>query len=266
MADESGTNNEGLEVNISFDDGKRRSVTFGENAEPVFISDNDDHQDELFGGSITPSSSPAASTSHNRGTLSNSLPSNARKSSFVNRDAKWPRSLSMIVREDHMNKLIQQRRASMANLFPSTDTADKDKEEEEERDGDIEGSLKLQRKESMEMHSEFVRHLKDFLDRLGYITSVNLPSMEIRLQNVSYRVPSLDDGSGKNKIATIYNTSPLYSIQRFVKWLSRNTIDKENNPKKKKEKLVTNVLTNVNLVLKPKCMYLVLGPPLSEEG
>ena len=263
MADESGNNNnEGLEVNISFDDGKRRSVTFGENAQPVFIDNdtNDDDEDAQF-GSITPSS-PSSSASHRR-TLSNSLPSNGtRKASFVHRDAKWPRSLSMIVREDHMNKLIQQRRTSMASLFPSTDTADETTDKESS--DDVESTFKLQRKESMEMHSEFVRHLKDFLGRLGYITSVNLPSMEIRLQNVSYRVPSLDDGSGKNKIPTIYNTSPLYSIQRFVKWLSRTAKkDENNNPSKKKEKLVTNVLTNVNLVLKPKCMYLILGPPLS---
>ena len=182
MADESGNNNnEGLEVNISFDDGKRRSVTFGENAQPVFIDNdtNDDDEDAQF-GSITPSS-PSSSASHRR-TLSNSLPSNGtRKASFVHRDAKWPRSLSMIVREDHMNKLIQQRRASMANLFPSTDAAAADTGGKEEGSSDdVEGTFKLQRKESMEMHSEFVRHLKDFLDRLGYITSVNLPSMEIR--------------------------------------------------------------------------------------
>ena len=51
MADESGNNNnEGLEVNISFDDGKRRSVTFGENAQPVFIDNdtNDDDEDPNF--------------------------------------------------------------------------------------------------------------------------------------------------------------------------------------------------------------------------
>ena len=259
---------EGLEIGmVPSPDGspQRLSVTFGAD-DPIIINDENENIDVdnmMAGGQKSTTTTGGISSTHS-GTsgqssyadsrlsgLSSSMPvTNTRKASFIDRKAKWPRSLSEVHRQDHMNKLVAQRRQSMLQLFPEDESSAAIEEEEE---GQV-----VERKETMEDHSDFVKHLKGFLAKQGGLQSMPLPSMEVRLQNVSYRVPSLDDGSGKNKIPTIYNTSPLYSIQRFIKWLRANKEDRPSN-----QHLVTDVLTNVNLVLKPKCMYLVLGPPLS---
>ncbi|KAL7546777.1 hypothetical protein ACHAWF_010122 [Thalassiosira exigua] len=171
-----------------------------------------------------------------------------RKGSFVDRSAQWPRRLSDCPRNDHMAQLIQQRRQSMTAFFP------------EDGDGRIIDESVLEcgdlSKTVMEMHSEFVRHLKEF-SHANESFQMNLPSMEVRLQNFSYKVPSLEVKAGEDKIQNIYNTSPLYTLER---WIKRLTTKKEDGPK---EKHVTTVLSDVNLVLKPGSMYLVLGPPLS---
>jgi len=258
---------EGLEIGmVPSPDGspQRLSVTFGAD-DPIIINDENENidVDMMKGGQKSTTTTGGISSTHSGASgqssyadsrlsgLSSSMPvTNTRKASFIDRKAKWPRSLSEVHRQDHMNKLVAQRRQSMLHLFPEDESSAAIEEEEE---GQV-----VERKETMEDHSDFVKHLKGFLAKQGGLQSMPLPSMEVRLQNVSYRVPSLDDGSGKNKIPTIYNTSPLYSIQRFIKWLRANKEDRPSN-----QHLVTDVLTNVNLVLKPKCMYLVLGPPLS---
>lgn len=199
----------------------------------------------------TMGSSDDATASISRRRLAASLPAN-RKASFVDRRSQWPRSLSVRARDDHMTQLIQQRRESMRVLFPP----------EGEAAGKIDveggaGGLVLS-KSTMEAHSEFVGRLKEFLHKLGDDVDAGLqnPAMEIRLQNVSYKVPALNEQ--EKKIQTIYNTSPVYKMKKFVQWLTKS---KGDEPEEKE--LVTTVLSKVNLVLKPKCMYLVLGPPLS---
>ena len=172
--------------------------------------------------------------------------------SFVDRSAQWPRSLSERSRNLHMSSLCQEHKQSMLQLFPPSSA-----------DSAAEAAAIENDKEAMEMHSAFVQHLKEFLESRKHNDDVNnkfnLPELEIRLQNVNYQVPSMDDGSGTNQIQTIYNTSLLYKIEKCIKWLRRSR--KKNPPPKKY--LVTNVLSNINLQFKPKCMYLVLGPPLS---
>ncbi len=154
----------------------------------------------------------------------------------------------------HMISLCQERQESMAQLFPASpaDSASRVATSSIEEDNN---------RESMEMHSPFVQHLKEFLEagKHNDANKRNLPDMEIRLQNVSYKVPSLDDGSGKPKIQTIYNTSLLYKIQKCIRRLRQ----KKNNAAPQNKYLVTSVLSNINLQFKPKCMYLILGPPLS---
>ena len=217
-------NQEGLEIGIApSPDGRKRSVTFGSD-KPVVIENNDD-DDQPEKNISTHSSSEYR--------FSSSMPSHPRKASFVDRRAKWPRSLSEVHRADHLSRLVREHRQSMINLNITDDI----KEE-----GDVEGGD--ERRVSEEMHSDFIQHLKQHLgERLGGASAADaleIPSMEIRLETVSYKVPTLDDGSGKNRIPTIYNTSPLYSVQRFVRWLRTS---KEDRPKD--EKLVTDVLTNV---------------------
>ena len=79
--------------------------------------------------------------------------------------------------------------------------------------------------------------------------------------DVSYKVPSYNEEWGKNKIRTLYNTSPLYVVKKCLerlKKLGKSPIMGSSMPTD-----TTNVLTDVNLVFKPSKMYLVLGPPLS---
>lgn len=162
-----------------------------------------------------------------------------------------------------MQTLIRQRRESMAKLF-AQDDATVALEQGRMSPHDVEGGADIstttadeERKRESEMHSEFVQKLQSHLSKEeAGGASDNKPPMEIRLQNVSYKVPSYDDGSGNNKIQTIYNTSPLYKIQKLIERMKEHG-------KPEKQYLVTNVLSNVNLVLKPKKMYLILGPPLS---
>ena len=205
--------------------GESSSVTF----DPSAVS----------GVHFTAVSAVSNESTASRSRLSTSMPAN-HHISFVDRSANWPRSLSERPRNDHMIQLIQQRRKSMASIFPS------------------EGEMEVEDRQSMELHSDFVQHLKKFLDSLGDQFKTDMPSMEIRLQNLSYKVPSFTDGGGSGKIQTIYNSSPVYKAKKFFQRLVKPKNETEMNQKK-----VTNVLTNVNLTLKPKCMYLVLGPPLS---
>ena len=75
------------------------------------------------------------------------------------------------------------------------------------------------------------------------------------MKDVNYRVPTYNE-PGKNKIRTLYNTSPLYVLKRLYDRIrvGRPVLT---------DPVVCNVLTDVNLVLRPGKMYLVLGPPLS---
>lgn len=159
----------------------------------------------------------------------------------------------------HMASLCQEHRTSMLHLFPPSSSSSGGATTTSTNAAPTE----FYDKESLEMHSAFVQHLKEFLEARKHnnvdgTSKLNLPELEVRLQNVSYKVPSLDDGTGTNRIQTIYNTSPLYKIQKYIRWMRTS---KKNRPQKKY--LVTNVLSNINLQFKPKCMYLVLGPPLS---
>lgn len=188
-----------------------------------------------------------------------------RKNSFVDRTAQWPRSLSERQRDFHMKSLIRDRMQSMVRLVPMPNNATDDSDVAITTS--MTTSTALEDRESMEMHSAFVRHLKKFLEEIPqHDNNLNYrPEMEVRLKNVSYKVPSLNDGPSNNKIRTIYNTSPLYKFQRCIRWLRECKKRSYLTPseKEKKKYLVSNVLSNINLNFKPKCMYLVLGPPLS---
>jgi ABC-type cobalamin/Fe3+-siderophores transport system ATPase subunit len=168
-------------------------------------------------------------------------------------------------RKNHMEQLVRHRRNSIKKLFPNV-VEDEVRAEEAVDDvdgGGGEGEEGDDTKESIELHSTFVRKLNAFLGTLGdSVVSVDLalPSMEVRLRGVSYRVPRFDDGSGKNRIHTIYNSSMLYTISKFLKGL-RTSGRRGGQPEKRI--LVKEVLLDINLVLRPKRMYLVLGPPLS---
>ncbi len=190
-----------------------------------------------------------------------------RKKSFVDRTAKWSDSVtSKEERGGHMDKLLKDKRKSMKVLFPLDSQLESFNEEgEEEDDDDVEKDAPVDLKSSVvlnrekmcfEVQSEFVRNLQDVMGKLGGAEAVSpVPPLEIRVQNFSFKVPSRANGPGKDDISTV--ATPLFKIRSIlIKYL-------QYHKQEKKEKLVTSVLSNVNLVLKPKKMYLVLGPPQS---
>jgi len=212
-------------------------------------------------------------------------PAQMRQGSFMNRRSQWPKSLSERPRERHMDKLMRDKQESVRRLFPIAGSAAAAAAPGREEAQDVEAAAATVKdtaqidKATLELHSNFVKNLHSFLSNAGVDGSIlNNPPMEIRLVNVSYQVPShgsSSDGSNGNKIATVYNTSLLYKLTRFTEWLfdprdafasipsSSSSSSSAVAAKKKDNASVTNVLSDVNLVLQPQKMYLILGPPLS---
>jgi ABC-type lipoprotein export system ATPase subunit len=146
-----------------------------------------------------------------------------------------------------MEELIHARRASMRVLFP-------DSAVDEEEAADRATADSFNRKLNVEQNSEFVRRIQQAIkDNDQAVNEIyKSTAMEIRLKELTYQVPVMEEE--QRKIHTIYNSSPLYKLQKAFKSM---------NTKKNKEEEWCNVLTSVNLVLKPQTMYLVLGPPSS---
>lgn len=177
-----------------------------------------------------------------------------RKKSFVDRTARFSVVVSSKDRDAHLNRLLKDKRKSMKILFPDHPADSYASDEEDEETGKDEG---LSKRMSLEEQSEFVRSLQQFFDQMpggSQGAMRQLPDLEIRLKNFSFKVPSHANGPDKDGIVTV--ATPLYMIKaKLKKFLLYQRV--------KKEKLVTRVLSNVNLVLKPGKMYLVLGPPQS---
>jgi ABC-type multidrug transport system ATPase subunit len=170
-------------------------------------------------------------------------------------------------RPDHMSELVRIRRESMRLLFPTgtdnidednADAAEKGEESKQRSQLDSVGNLHVS-KEALELHSPFVRRLQELFPNgakningdNNVDSDLKYPTIEIRLQNVNYKIPLQvvdDDG-----IKTVYNSSPIYKLVQIVK----------GTKKKNKKILAKNVLTDINIILKPNKMYLILGPPQS---
>jgi len=174
-------------------------------------------------------------------------------------------------RPDHMSELVRIRRESMRLLFPTgtggdidEDKADDDEDAAAEQGEEIQldpvGNLHMF-KETLELDSPFVRRLQELFPNAAKTNGDNNidsdlkhPTIEIRLRNVNYKVPiQVVDADGDDGIKTIYNSSPIYKLAQIVKGEKKN----------KKKILAKSTLTDINIVLKPKKMYLILGPPQS---
>lgn len=186
-----------------------------------------------FGEDVTLSPSLSRPASNNPS--SSSIRELPRKTSYVDRRSAWPRSLSdRSDRGDHMEQLVQSRRESMKLVLgPDAD----DYPEVEDPASSLSRMSASVRRAALEDQSAFVTRLRSYLERTGY--DEQLPPLEIRLAQVNYRVPSRGD-TGENSIATIWNSSPLYNIQKFGKKILRR--GEEVDPVK--EPRVTNVLTD----------------------
>ena len=87
----------------------------------------------------------------------------------------------------------------------------------------------------------------------GFITG-QYP-LEVRLENVTYAVDSLEDGETQQKIQTVYNSSFVYSAYKWLRRVSKC------QPAQRIEKPRKHILQNINLVIQPGKQYLILGPP-----
>lgn len=224
--------------------------------------DEEDPFPQTQGSAVRSASVTFAGVADSRGSASPSFKRRSlppRKKSFVDRTAKFSEDVSSKERDGHMDRLLRDKRNSMRILFPDHIDSFATEEEDEEM-GDVEGFTKSMaisnQKMDFEVQSEFVRSLQQLIGSIGGVEAVGqLPALEIRLNNFSFKVPSRANGPSKDGIATV--ATPLYkmkaTLKKYLLYYKRH----------KKEKLVTSVLSNVNLVLKPGKMYLVLGPPQS---
>eukprot|EP00956_Cyclotella_meneghiniana_P020439 scaffold36188_cov78-Cyclotella_meneghiniana.AAC.1 len=217
-----------------------------------------------------PSASPSSTTATVHRLSSNKMldPSRPRRLSSTNTP-----------REAHMDALIAARRESMKCLFPDARVASNHpvhQHEEDEEEGQQQQQQNNLSKSTLEQQSEFVRKLRSLEEKTNPISSSSSSSrrtpMEIRLKNVTFQVPRSIESEDR-KIHTIYNSSPLYKIHKFMKRSISSIREMKKNGgtntalssgnSNTGEEGYTNVLSNINLVLKPTKMYLILGPPLS---
>ena len=184
-----------------------------------------------------------------------------RKKSFVDRTAKFSEDVASKERDGYMDRLLKDKRKSMRRLFPDQlDSFTEEEEDEDEETGaaDLTKSMVVSnQKMDIEAQSEFVQSLQGLFGSIGGVEAMEpLPALEVRLKNFSFKVPSLaTNGTGTGGIATV--ATPLYKLKAKLKKFFLY------HERERKEKFVTSVLSNVNLVLKPRKMYLVLGPPQS---
>jgi ABC-type multidrug transport system fused ATPase/permease subunit len=84
--------------------------------------------------------------------------------------------------------------------------------------------------------------------------------LEVRIQNVTYSVHAAGSSGLRDNIQTVYNTSCLYSIRKWIRRVSQcQPVEKVETPRK-------NILKDIRLIIQPGRQYLVLGPPASGKS
>ena len=107
-------------------------------------------------------------------------------------------------------------------------------------------ALQQERERQQKMRQERETFVKKY-----HMDTVEFP-IEVRINALTYRVPV---PPGSNKIPTVYNSSQIYHAYKFLKRLWYGTSKPLPGQK--------TVLKDINLVMKPGKMYLILGPPAS---
>lgn len=161
----------------------------------------------------TPGGGLAVDTSNISESLHGNPAASPASPSYYDASSYWPTDLSNKRRRaSYMDDLILQRQQAMEHLLSELDLA------EEEEKGNAQ-SPTTARKRAQENVSEFVIKLQHFLANMPTSERAafrqNVPSVEIRLVDLSYRVPTSNEEWGKNKIRTLYNTSPLYAMKKL---------------------------------------------------
>lgn len=173
-------------------------------------------------------------------------------------------------RPDHLQSMIQLRRASMRYLDVIVGFEDSSVSPDElETRSKIEIQLNSAQKQDLQEESAFIkRMLKGIQERDEIFGGQVLERVEVRMIDFSYRVPVIKSDDG---VQTVMNQSLPYIIYRFLvdfatarrahkaKEFLRNkfSVRYKDFPSSKL------VLNHIDLVLKPGKMYLVLGPPAS---
>jgi len=182
---------------------------------------------------------------------SSSSPTKSVSPRFYDAQSQWPTSLTNKRRASYLDKLILNRQVATKNLLSELSLQDTNLDDTIAEEGiivDDDGD-----KKSQENDSEFVNKLQDFLQNLpggAAILRDSIPSMEIRLVDLTYKVPSSNEKWGKNKIPTLYNMSPIYMMKKLIQRMT-NKDNRTTATQQGGDTLTTNVLTNVNLCLKP---------------
>jgi ABC-type multidrug transport system fused ATPase/permease subunit len=107
-----------------------------------------------------------------------------------------------------------------------------------------------------EIESAKIEELKSITKEYLPLVEYEYP-LEVRMKNVTYTVPISE---ASNQIKTVYNSSLAYSTSQYVKGLWKG------EQRQKKAVTSKNIITDINLVLKPGKQYLILGPPGSGKS
>lgn len=184
---------------------------------------------------------------------SSSSPTKSISPRFYDAQSQWPTSLTNKRRASYLDKLILNRQVATKNLLSELSLQDTNLDDTIAEEGDIVDDD--DEKKSQENDSEFVNKLQDFLKTnvAGGAATLRdqIPSMEIRLVDLTYKVPSSNEKWGKNKIPTLYNMSPIYMMKKLVQRMTDKDNRRATAAQQGGDTLTTNVLTNVNLCLKP---------------
>jgi hypothetical protein len=191
-------------------------------------------------------------------TSRSSSPTKSVSPRFYDAQSQWPTSLTNKRRASYLDKLILNRQVATKNLLSELSLQDTNLDNTIAEEGiidDDDDDVDDDKKRSQENDSEFVNKLQDFIKNnvAGGAATLrdSIPSMEIRLVDLTYKVPSSNEKWGKNKIPTLYNMSPIYMMKKLIQRMTNKDNRRATTTQQGGGTLTTNVLTNVNLCLKP---------------
>jgi len=200
---------------------------------------------------------------------SSSSPTKSVSPRFYDSQSQWPTSLTNKRRASYLDKLILNRQVATKNLLSELSLQDTNLDNTIAEEGIIDDDDK--KKRSQENDSEFVNKLQDFIKNnvAGGAATLrdHIPSMEIRLVDLTYKVPSSNEKWGKNKIPTLYNMSPIYMMKKLIQRVTNKDNRRTTTTQQGGDTLTTKVLTNVNLCLKPGkmvCSLVFYGITMNE--
>jgi len=187
---------------------------------------------------------------------SSSSPTKSISPRFYDAQSQWPTSLTNKRRASYLDKLILNRQVATKNLLSELSLQDTNLDNTIAEEGIIiDDDVDDDKKRSQENDSEFVNKLQDFIKNnvAGGAATLrdHIPSMEIRLVDLTYKVPSSNEKWGKNKIPTLYNMSPIYMMKKLIQRVTNKDNRRTTTTQQGGDTLTTKVLTNVNLCLKP---------------